>query len=316
MEQRVVTVIGGTGFIGRYVVKMLAAEGYTVRVISRNPNAALHLKTAGSVGQIVLVGGNITQPASLIGKMENSYAVVNLAGLLYQAGKQRFASVHANGAEKLAQMARAAGVSRFVQVSALGVDKARNSSYARTKLLGEKAVLTTFPEATILRPSVVFGPEDNFYNQFASMAASLPFMPLVSSVTRFQPVYVGDVAAAVRAALTRPDVAGQIYELGGPNVYSFREIVRYIMHLTGQNRPIVPLPMGMASAGGSACEGLQWASWGFFKPKLTRDQVRLLKTDNVVSSGVKTLANLGILPTAVEMVVPEYLGRYSKKAAA
>ncbi|MBY0406671.1 MAG: complex I NDUFA9 subunit family protein, partial [Rickettsiales bacterium] len=167
MEQQVVTVIGGSGFVGRYVVKLLADAGYTIRVISRNANAALHLKTCGSVGQIVLMSGNIAEPTSLIGKIENSYAVINLAGLLFEGGKQKFASVHAHGAEKLAQMAKAAGVQRFVQMSALGVDKARTSDYARTKLLGEKAVLSAFPEASIIRPSVIFGPEDNFFNQFA-----------------------------------------------------------------------------------------------------------------------------------------------------
>lgn len=318
MEQKVVTIIGGTGFVGRYVVRLLAQAGYTLRVIARHPENALHLKTAGSVGQIVLVGGNITEPQSLIGKVEDSYAVVNLTGVLFESGKQQnFAHVHAHGAEKLAQMAKAAGVQRFIQMSALGVDKAKSSDYARTKLLGEKAVLTAFPEATILRPSVIFGPEDNFYNQFASMAAMAPALPLIGGgVTRFQPVYVGDVAAAIRACLTRADALGQVYELGGPNVYSFKDILEYIMQLTGHKRCLIPVPLGMASAIGRASEFAYWGSYGFWKPKLTRDQVRLLKSDNVVSAGAKTFANLGIAPMAVEMVVPEYLGRYARKAAA
>lgn len=310
MEQQVVTIIGGTGFVGRYVVKLLAGAGYTIRVISRNPNAALHLKTAGSVGQIVLMGGNVAEPASLIGKIENSYAVINLAGILFEGGKQSFAHVHAHGAEKVAQMAKSAGVSRFVQMSALGVDKAKTSEYARTKLLGEKAVLTAFPEATILRPSVIFGPEDNFYNQFATMAALSPALPLIGGgITRFQPVYVGDVAAAIKAAITRPDAMGQVYELGGPNVYSFKDILQYVMKLTGHSRKLLPIPLGVASFMGMCGEVLP-------KPPLTRDQVRLLKSDNIVSSGTKTLANLGISPTAVEMVVPDYLGRFNPKAAA
>ncbi len=317
MEQQVVTIIGGTGFVGRYVVKLLAAAGYTLRVVSRNPTAAGYLKTAGSVGQIVLVGGNLAEPASLIGKIEDSYAVVNLAGILYEAGKQQFAHVHAHGAEKLAQMAKAAGVQRFVQMSALGVDKAKTSDYARTKLLGEKAVLTAFPEATILRPSVIFGPEDHFYNQFASMAAMSPALPLIGGgVTRFQPVYVGDVAAAIRAALVRPDALGQTYELGGPNVYSFKDILEYVMTVTGNKRCLMPIPLGMASFMGSTSEFVHWTSQGFFKPAITRDQVRLLKSDNVVGAGAKGLSQLGVIPTAVEMVVPEYLGRFNKKAAA
>lgn len=310
MEQQVITIIGGTGFVGRYVVKLLAAQGYTLRVISRNPSAAGHLKTSGSVGQIVLMGGNIAEPASLLGKIENSHAVVNLAGILFEGGRQRFAAVHAHGAEKLAQMAKAAGVSRFIQMSALGVDKARSADYARSKLLGEKAVLTAFPEATILRPSVIFGPEDNFYNQFAAMAALSPALPLIGGgVTRFQPVYVGDVANAIRVCLTRPDAQGQIYELGGPNVYTFREILRYILDVTGKKRLLLPVPMGVASFLGMCGEALP-------RPPLTRDQVRLLKSDNTVSAGARTFASLGITPTAVEMVVPDYLERFSRTQAA
>lgn len=315
MEQQVVTVIGGTGFLGRYVVKLLAQSGYIVRVIARHPNSALHLKTAGSVGQVVLMTGNIADPATLAGKLENSFAVINLAGILFEDGKQRFAGVHAHGSEKLAQMAKAAGVQRFIQVSALGVDKARGSDYARTKLLGEKAVLTAFPEATILRPSVVFGPEDDFYNRFARMAALSPALPLIGGGgTRFQPVYVNDVAKAALACLTREDTMGQTYELGGPNTYSFREVLAYIRQVTGKHRLMVPLAFGAASGIGLASETL--AKIPLVKvvmgaPKLTRDQVELLKTDNVVSAGAKTFVHLGLTPTAVEMVVPDYLRRFN-----
>ena len=310
MEQQVVTIIGGTGFVGRYVVKVLANAGYTLRIISRNPNGAGYLKTAGSVGQIVLVGGNLAEPSSLLGKIEGSYAVINLAGILYEGGKQRFAQVHAHGAEKLAQMACSAGVQRFVQMSALGVDKSKTSEYARTKLLGEKAVLTAFHNATILRPSVIFGPEDNFYNQFATMAALSPALPLIGGgITRFQPVYVGDVAAAFKAALVRPDVSGQVYELGGPSVYSFKDILEYVMAVTGNKRKLMSIPLGMASVMGMVGELLP-------KPPITRDQVQLLKSDNIVSAGAKSLSSLGIAPTAVEMVVPEYLGRFNKRTAA
>lgn len=310
MEQKVITIIGGTGFLGRYVTKLLAASGYRLRIISRRPNNALHLKPAGSVGQIVLMSGNIADPATLAGKFEDSYAVVNLAGILYESGKQTFAQIHAHGAEKLAQMARAAGVQRFVHVSALGVDKVRDSDYARTKLLGEKAVQAAFPDASILRPSVIFGPEDNFFNQFASMASVSPALPLLGGGRmRFQPVYAGDVAKAVEACLTRADATGHIYELGGPNTYSFREILLYIMQVTGKHRVLVPVPLSIASVIGLCSEILP-------KPPLTRDQVKLLKSDNVVSNATRTFAHLGISPTAVEIIVPHYLERFHRKMAA
>lgn len=317
MEQKVVTVVGGTGFLGRYIVKLLAQHGYTVRVICRHPRAAQHLKPAGSVGQIVLMAGDIAKPHTLDGKLEDSFAVINLTGILFESGKsQTFTSVHAHGAEKLAQMAKSARVRRYVHVSALGVDKARGSEYARSKLLGEKAVLTAFPEASILRPSVVFGPEDNFYNQFAAIASLAPALPLISGGrTRFQPVYVNDVAKAVLACLTREDTLGQIYELGGPNTYSFKDILRYILAVTGKKRVLVPLPTSLASGIGFVSEMLAKAPLlkvAFRAPLLTRDQVRLLQSDNVVGPGTKTFVHLGLTPTAVEMVVPTYLQRFRR----
>lgn len=311
MEQRIVTIIGGTGFVGRYVVKRLAAAGYTLRVISRHPDNALHLKTSGSVGQVVLMAGDITDPASLAGKIEDSYAVVNLAGVLFEAGSQNFAALHTHGTEKLAQMAKTAGVPRFIHVSALGVDKASGSKYARSKMLGEKAVLDAFPAATILRPGVIFGPEDNFINKFARMASFLPALPLIGGGrTRFQPVYVGDVAQAVEVCLARADTMGQIYELGGPEVLSFRDILRYILRVTGKKCRLLPIPFAIAPL-----MALKMEIIGKLcpPPMLTRDQVRLLKYDNIVSSNTHHFASLGIGPTAMEAVVPEYLARYSKK---
>ncbi len=310
MSQQVVTIVGGTGFVGRYVVKRLAAAGYTIRVISRHPDAALHLKTAGSVGQIVLEGGDLANPDSLIGKLDYSYAVINLAGILFESGRQRFDRLHAHGTEKLAQMAKAAGAERFVHVSALGVDQAAGSHYARSKMLGEKAVLAAFPEASILRPSVIFGPEDQFFNQFAAMACLAPALPLIGGGhTKFQPVYVGDVAKAVAACLMRPETQGQIYELGGPHIYSFHEILEYILRTIGRKRVLLPIPFPLAMFKAFFLELMP-------RPLLTRDQVKLLKHDNVVSPDALTFADLGIAPTAVEIVVPEYLARFSKKAAA
>ena len=309
MEQRIITVLGGSGFLGRYVVKQLAKSGYIVRVICRHPDAALSLKTCGNVGQVVPMYGNITNPASLAGKFEDSYAIINLVGILFESGGQRFSKIHAKSVEKIAHMAKHAGIERFIQVSALGVDRAKKSAYARTKLRGEKAVLTVFPEATILRPSVIFGPEDDFFNRFASMAAIQPALPLLGGgYTKFQPVYVGDVAAAIETCLTRYDVQGQTYELAGPKVYSFREILEYVLRTTQQSRCLVPVPLAFASMIGLACELLP-------RPPLTRDQVNLLKYDNVLKGNHLTFENLGIHPTAVEIIAPTYLSRFHRKAA-
>ncbi len=306
----IITLIGGSGFLGRYVARRLAKAGYRLRIICRNPDAAAHLKTAGDVGQIALVAGNIAKPETLKGKLDGSFAVINLVGVLFESGKQNFTALHAKGAEILALMAREAGAERFIQISSLGVDRAADSAYARTKLLGEKAVLAAFPAATILRPSVVFGAEDNFFNQFAQMASLAPALPLIGGgKTRFQPVYVDDVAAAVEASLNDETTMGETYELGGPRVYSFREILEYILRTTDRRRCLLPLPMALASAIGAASEILP-------RPPLTRDQVRLLKYDNVVSSGAKSFAHLGITPTAVETIVPGYLARYNRKVAA
>ena len=306
MQQRIVTIVGGTGFLGRYVVRLLAADGYTIRVISRNPATAARLKTAGDVGQIVLMRGNLADPDSLAGKLDYSYAVINLVGIFFESGKQSFTALHAQGAEKLAQMAKEAGAKHFVQVSALGIDQAKGSAYARSKLLGEKAVMAAFPEATVLRPSIIFGPEDNFFNQFAAMACFSPALPLIGGGrTKFQPVYVGDVAKAVESCLMRPETMGEIYELGGPHVYTFKAILEYILRTIGKKRALVPLPFGLAAMKAAVLEILP-------RPPLTRDQVKLLQTDNIVSPGAKTFADLGISPTAVEIVVPEYLARFKK----
>jgi uncharacterized protein YbjT (DUF2867 family) len=310
MEQKVVTIIGGTGFVGRYVVKLLAAAGYTIRVIARHPEAALHLKTAGDVGQIVLMKGNIVTPNTLAGKLANSYAVINLAGIMVEKGSQRFTSVQAQGAERLAKMAKEAGVKRFIHVSALGVDKAAGSHYARSKLLGEKAVLAAFPEATILRPSVIFGPEDQFFNRFAALASLLPVLPMVGGGrSKFQPVYVGDVAKAIMVCLTRADTAKRVYELGGPHTYTMKDMLRYVLASLDRRNPLLNIPFSLAPLLAFAFE------LSPFRPLLTRDQVKLLKDDHIVSPNALTFATLGISPAAVEIVVPEYLARFNKKTA-
>ena len=309
MESNIVTIAGGTGFLGRYVVRRLAKAGFRLRILCRHPDAALHLKTAGDVGQIALIAADVTKPESLEGKLAGCCAVINLTGILYESGRQTFTAVHTQGAERLAQMARSSGAARFLHVSALGIDKAVKSKYARSKLLGEKAVMAAFPQATILRPSVIFGPEDNFINLFAQLASLFPALPLIGGGhTRFQPVYVDDVAKALHACLLRDDTKGRTYELGGPEIHNFKDILHTITRITGRHRTLVSVPFPAASAIGCANELLPWP------PLLTRDQVTLLHYDNVVSPGVQGFHELGIQPAAMDAVVPQYLARFRKRA--
>lgn len=311
IDQKIITVVGGTGFLGRYVVRRLAKAGFRVRVISRLPENAAYLKTAGDVGQIALLRGDIANPDTLAGKIEGSWAVINLVGKLYETRKQRFAQVHAQGAEKLAKMAKAAGAKRFIQVSALGIDKAGSSLYAKTKDLGEKAVMAAFPQATVLRPSVMFGPEDNFFNQFAQLATSplFPFVPLIGGgYNKFQPVYVDDVALAIETCLEQPETEGKIFELGGPQVLSMRQILDSIYRCIGKRAFTLTISYRIAALMGSLLQLLP-------KPMLTRDQVSLLRHDNVVSHGALGFEQLNIHPTPIDMVVPNYLNRFRKPAS-
>lgn len=310
MEQRVITILGGTGFLGRYVVRRLAKDGFRLRIVSRNPNDSLELITAGHVGQIALLAGDINEPKSYAQALKGCYAVINLVGILFDRGKQNFTNIHSLGAEKLAIAAKAAGVQRFIQISALGVENDAGSNYARSKFLGEQAVLRAFPEATIIRPSIIFGAEDNFFNKFAKMAAISPFLPLIGGGrTLFQPVYVDDIAKAIETLLLQNTGRGQIYELGGAQVYSFRQILEYILSVIGKSRRFIPLPFGLAAFIGRIGEYLP-------TPPLTRDQIKLLKYDNTVNPTLKSFRNLGITPTAVELIVPEYLSIFGKKTAA
>ena len=303
MRDEIVTVFGGAGFIGRHLVRRLAARGATVRVATRSPNTAGHLLPMGEVGQIVLARF-VEDETAIRGLVEGASAVVNLLGILFERRRGDFERVHAALPERIASAARAAGVRRFVHVSAIGADPASPSLYARSKAAGERAVRAAFPEAVILRPSVVFGPEDGFFNRFAAMARISPVLPLVGGGgTRFQPVYVGDVADAIVAALARPDAAGRTFELGGPKVYSFEELLRYVLEVTGRRRLLLPLPWWLARSQARIFEFLP-------TPPLTRDQVSLLERDNVVGPGAPGLAELGITPTPLETVVPSYLQAY------
>jgi len=303
-----VTVFGGSGFLGRHVVRALCKRDYRIRIAVRRPELAGHLQPIGKVGQIHAVQTNLRYPASVEAAMRGSSVAINLVGVLTEAGAQTFDAVQAKGAETVAKAAQAAG-SRMVHVSAIGADEKSPSHYARAKAAGEKAVLSAVPSATIMRPSVVFGPEDQFTNRFAALARISPMLPLIGGgVTRMQPVYVGDVATAVADAVDGKAKAGATYELGGPEVLTMREIMEIIMKITGRDRALVSLPFGLAKL---QALFLQFAPGPL---KLTPDQVALLRSDNVVSEAAKaaglTLEGLGITPDSMEAIAPQYLWRF------
>ena len=305
-----VTVFGGSGFLGRSVVRALAKRDYRIRVAVRRPELAFHLQPLGRVGQIHAVQANLRYPASVEAAMRDSHAAINLVGILAESGAQTFEAVQAMGAGTVAAAAAAAGAA-MVHVSAIGADENSSSRYARAKAAGEKAVLSAVPTATILRPSVVFGPEDQFTNRFAGLAQISPMLPLIGGgLTKLQPVYVGDVAAAVAAAVDGKTKSGAAYELGGPEVLTMREIMEIILATVERERMLVSLPFGLAKL---QALFLQFAPGAF---KLTPDQVELLRSDNVVSEAAKaaglTLEGLGVTPDSMEAIVPQYLWRFRK----
>ena len=302
-QRRIATVFGGSGFIGRYVVKRLAREGHTVRVAVTDPGGARFLQTQGKVGQIVPLAAGVTEEEAVARAVAGADLVVNLVGILFERRAGDFQRLHAEGAGRVARLSAAAGAARLVHVSAIGADPASPSAYGRTKAEGEAAVRAAFPSATVLRPSIVFGPEDGFFNRFAGLARLLPFMPVIAGDTRFQPVYVGDVADAVLAAAERDEAPGRTYELTGPRSHTFRELLRYILEVTGRRRPLVDIPMGFARLQARLGEFLP-------NPPLTRDQLLMLQRDNVPAPGTPGLAELGIQPKALEAVVPSYLTRF------
>ena len=315
---RLVTIFGGSGFIGRHVVRALAREGWRIRVACRRPDLAGHLQPSGRVGQIHAVQANLRFPASVAAAVRGADAVVNLVGILTETGRQRFDAVQGFGARVVARAAKEAGVKQFVQMSALGADAQSDSVYARTKAEGEAAAFEYFPDAIVLRPSIVFGPEDQFFNRFAALARLLPALPLVGAETHFQPVYVGDVAQAVVRALGGQAKPGAVYEIGGPETKSFRELVQYVCDTIGRKRLLVPVPFEAAHYMALGTEIADGALFGLFPKMLltTRDQVRLLKNDNVVSPAAlaegRTLSGLGIAPEGYEAIVPTYLYRFRK----
>ena len=299
----VATVFGGGGFIGRYVVKRLAAAGHIVRVAGRDTEGTKPLMMGGRVGQIVPLYVSLQNEATVARAVEGADIVINLVGILTERRPGDFMRVQGDGAGRIARAAAAAGVRRMVHVSAIGADAASESAYARGKAAGEEQIRAAMPGAVILRPSLVFGAEDKFFNRFGSMAMMLPVMPVICGDTRFQPVYVGDVADAVMAGVERDDAMGRIFELGGPHVFTFRELLVWILHETRRRRPLLEVPMGIARVQARLAELLPG------KP-FTRDQLALLQRDNVASAGLPGLMELGITPTPVELIVPEYLDRY------
>ena len=301
---RLVTVFGGSGFIGRYIVRLLAQDGWRVNVAVRDAERAKFLKPMGDVGQVTPMAVSLRDPASVAAAVAGADAVVNLVGILYESGRQTFEAVHHLGARTVAEAAAKAGVARLVQISAIGADPASPSLYARTKAAGEAAVRGAFPAATLLRPSLVFGPEDGFFNRFAGLARVMPALPLFGGgKTRFQPVYVGDVAEAVKRVLAEPEIAGKTYELGGPTIYTFRQLMELMLKEIRRKRCLVSIPFGIARLEARFLQVLP-------VPPLTVDQVRLLERDNVAAVGAPGLADLGIEPTPVEAVIPSYLNRF------
>lgn len=302
-KRRLAVVFGGAGFIGRHLVPRLARQDYEVRVITRNPEAVRPMMTQGRLAQVVPWATDLRSDAALARAVEGATLVVNLIGILAEKRRGDFQRLQGELPGRIGRAAAAAGVEHVVHVSAIGADPNSESAYARSKAAGEAALRTAFPRAVILRPSIIFGPEDQFFNRFANMAQLLPFMPVVCGATKFQPVYVGDVAEAILAATRRPEAAGRTYELGGPRVASFRELMGYVLEVTGRPKRLVALPDGLVRLQARLGEFLP-------SPPLTRDQLAQLRRDNVVSHGAEGLEALGIVPQAMEAVVPGYLARF------
>jgi uncharacterized protein YbjT (DUF2867 family) len=306
MAVRRITVFGGSGFIGRYVVERLADTGAIVVVAVRDPEGAKNLRVFGNVSQVTPVGCNIRDADSVRAAAAGSDTVVNLCGILAETGRQTFQAVHVDGAANIARAAAAAGATRLIHVSAIGASDSARSGYARSKAAGERAVREAFPTATILRPSVVFGPEDGFFNLFAGIARLSPALPLFGGgTTRFQPVYVCDVAAAIANALADPATTGRTYELGGPEVCTFRELMQKLLTVIRRRRLLLPLPYLVGD--------IQALFLGLLpNPPLTRDMMRQMRVDNIVGSGAGSLADLDVTPTALDAVLPTYLARYRR----
>ncbi len=314
--QGLVTVFGGTGFVGAQVVRALARSGARIRVAVRNPGRGYRLRMLGDVGQIQIVQANIRNHASITRALEGAEACVNAAGISYNLARQTFVSVNIEGAEAIAAACKAKKIGRMVQISTLGADENSSSAYLRSKAQGEAAVRKLIPGAVIIRPAMAFGADDQYFNQLGALAASLPLLPLFGGgQARMQPVYIADVAAAVARAVEDPDCAGHTYELGGPGVYTVREAYEMVCAVTYRRRPLIVLPWPAASMigfAGDVLASLKGVVGLLPAPLLTRDQVEMLKSDNLVAEGAEGLAALGVRPTPIEPILPTYMYRYRK----
>ncbi|MGY6535425.1 MAG: complex I NDUFA9 subunit family protein [Pararhodobacter sp.] len=307
---KLVTIFGGSGFVGRYIARRMARAGWRVRVAVRRPNEALFVRTYGVVGQVEPFLCNVRDEDSVRAALAGADAAVNCVGILFESGKNRFDAVQTEAPARIARVAAEAGVARLVQISAIGADAKSKSAYARSKAAGEASVRAAYPDAVILRPSIIFGPEDQFFNRFAGMARLAPFLMVAGAHSRFQPVYVDDVAQAVEKALIA-DVAAGTYELGGPEIRTFRELMHLMLAEIRRKRIIINMPWIMAHAVAGALGVVQAVTLGLFTNSvLTRDQLRNLANDNVVADGAKGFAELGIAPTPMELVLPDYLWRF------
>lgn len=310
MNKGLVTVFGGSGFLGKHVVRALVARGYRVRIAMRRPHTGMDLKVIGGVGQVQLMQANLRYEESVIRAVEGADAVINLVAVLYEQGQQSFDALHVKGAKTLAQSVAAAGIKNFVHVSAIGADAESESDYARTKGESEALIRDHVPTADIMRPSIIFGTEDEFFNRFAAMAQLAPALPLIGGgQTKFQPVYVADVAAAIATSIEN-GASGKTYELGGPRTYSFKELLQYMLEVIAKKRFLIPVPWLGANMLGAI--GEITGSLPFVAPFLTRDQVKNLKVDNVVNPDALSFDDLGIVPETVEAIVPTYLVKYRK----
>ncbi len=307
---KLVTIYGGSGFVGRYVARRMAGEGWRVRVAVRRPNEAMFVKTYGVVGQVEPILCNIRDDASVALAMQGADAVVNCVGVLNELGKNEFDAVQADGAERIARLAAQQGVAQMVHISAIGADAESDSQYSRTKAQGEAAVLEHMPGAVILRPSVIFGTEDQFFNRFAGMTRMSPFLPLVGAGTKFQPVFVDDVAKAAVTGVLGQAPAG-VYELGGPEVKTFRALMQQMLDVIHRRRVIIGMPFWAARIMAGVLDIVKFVSFQLFPNNiLTRDQLKNLRRDNVVSEGAMGFSDLGIEPTTLESVLPEYLWKF------
>ena len=308
-KSKLVTIFGGSGFLGRYIARRMAKDGWRVRVACRHPNDAIFVRTYGVVGQVEPVFCNIRDDESVRHVTMGANAVVNCIGVLAEAGRNTFDAVQAEGAARVARMASQENVGALVQISAIGADSRSKSEYARTKAAGEEAVLEAFPGAIILRPSIIYGHEDQFFNRFAQMTRLGPILPVVGASTKFQPVYVDDVAHAACKGV-KGEAAPGIYELGGPDVNTFRELMSYMLEVIARRRLILNIPFPIAYLMGFGFDMANKASFGLLPAQITRDQVQNLKVDNVVADGAKGFSDLGIEPISMEAVLPDYLWRF------